>query len=1009
MPIILHSRFGLLLTILLLVWSVGQYAVAQESESIREEQDFSFAMGLYRDSLFQMASEQFAQFETKHEKSRRRDEAAFLKGECLAAIGQHASALDSFTEFLLRYSQSRFAPDARFRKGQSLLQLGRASEAVREFRIILDRHNDRDIAGEAAYWIGESYFKNGDDENAIKYYLLAAEGYPQSPVRDYALYSIGWTYQKKGDLARAAQAYERMAREYPASKLAPEAIVRAGECLYQRKDYVKAESWLMDAASNVTLADHKARRDYVLADSKYQRGQHAEAIASFRQFLRDHPAHPLRRDAQYALGWSYLKTKQYPASIESFRALAADSDDLGQAALFRLGVAFGLDGKNDSARARYDETVRRFPNGEYADNALYEAAALSFEGKQWKNARTLLERLLKDYPKSELRPEAQRMVGECLLAEGDIAGAEKQFAAAASAGEASDEVRSLSLFQSAWSQYKLKNHDQAAALFAQFLQRYPAHERRHLAFFWKGESEYASGKFADARSSYVSAAATKDGEKREDALYGAAWSSLRLSRFDDAIAGFEQLLVEYPKGSRAFDARLRLGDCYFQKKDYRKAAESYLLVIRLFPGHSGLDEAHYQLGQSFEKAGNNAEAYKAFEALVTQIPASPLADDAQYALGWISFKRKEFNDAITEFQKVVKNYPDGDAAPRAWYSMGDAYYNQQMYEPAEKTYRELLKRHPEHPLVADATVGIQYCLIARGKDQEAMAVIDEFVREHPTSPAAADLQMKKADLLFNKKNYPGAATEYRAFLSKFPRSRNAAQASYRLAESYRLQGNLTEAAETYERTATLTGVTPTLAGRSVLDAARIYIDQGASQKALGVLDGVIKKNAVKAVVAEARLLRGILFERAGNRGEAAAEYQALVTDLPTLDVTDDARVRLARIHLAGSRPEEARTLAERVATSRKDALGAEAQCLVAETYAAQSNWAEALKAYLRVRYVFPSHAKWITRSAVGAGIAYERLGDPGKAADQYRSAVKTAGDAAAVKEAQDRLLGMQKP
>lgn len=988
----------------------AQDSAADRPSTVAEEQDFVFAAGLYRDSLYQMAGEQFDAFIQKHPYSTRLPDVQFLGAECRFRLGKLTEAVQGYTEFLRSYPSNRLVPDAHFRKGQAYLQLKRNPEAIAEFRTILDQFGDNILAGESAYWIGEGYLKNGDYENAIKYYSIAYEGYPSSSVRDYALYSLGWTYQKKKEYPRAIQWYEKLLAEYPGGRLAANGHLRLGECAYEVGEYRRALAEADAAgATRAGRVEDVSSAAFLAAEAQYQLGTYSDAASRYERFLQEYPAHPLAREAAYGLGWSYLKMQKSDSAAVYFARLAVGTDGIAQASLYRLGVLFSDRGAKDSALTTLLGVPARFPDGEYAARALYDAASILYGQARWDDARKRYEQLVSIYPSSDVAPDATRMVGECLLQAGDDAAAATWFAKAVSASGSPVSTRSQALFQQAWSAFKLRQYHEASELFGRFTKEFPQLSQAHEARFWRGEALYASGEYREALEAYRSASDTSAGRYRENALYGMGWCLLKLGRFSDAVVGFERVVAEYPKGRFCLDARLRMGDAYLAAKEYKSAAGSYQTVVRMFPDSlSTLDYAYYQLGQSLQKEGDHAGAYKAFEVLTKVLPASPLADDAQYAMGWINFQKKEFSEAIKEFQKLLRLYPESDQAPRALCSLGDAYYNQRMYVPAEKSYREVLRRYPASRYASEAVTGIQYCLVALGRAQDAYSVIDEYVKDNPDASNVEDLTLRKAELLVNRKKLDEAVREYRGFLVRYPKSPLKALATYWLAECYRLQGNLDQAAQTFEQAGTVPDPKPPISAKALLEAGKLYGELKQDERAVSAFDRAEAQASSSDVKAEACFFRGSLYEARGNRAEASAQYESVIRLFPREYAADESRVRLARLLATAEQPLRAVDLAREVASGRTDALGAEAQYVVGLVRAIQKDWATATKEFLRIRYVYPTAEQWIARAYVRMGEAYEQLHDLTKARDAYSRAVRMKKVPDAAQEAAQRLDALER-
>ena len=971
--------------------------------NVAEEQDYAFAYGLYKDGLFQLASEQFQRFIQQYPRSIKVPDASFLKTECLFQLERYDAAEKGFLAFLQQFPSTNLADNAYFRLGDTYLKLKKTQEAISTYKAVLEKFSESRLAGEAAYWIGEAYVKDEDYDNAIKYYMLSYEHYPNNRVRDYAVYSAAWTHQRKGDYARAADGYRLLLKEFPQSGLVASAKVRIGECYYYVKDYARAIEELTAAKPTIESSKQRGEADYLLGESHYHLNEYDQARKQYEAFLANYPDHKLRREVMYALGWTLLKLKELGAAAEMFGKLAGGGDALAHAALYRKGVAEKLAGKREEAMKTFTRVYTDEAKGEYADNALNEVGLLHFEAKKTTEAKVFFERVTTEYPTSDVLADAYQLLGECLYAESNYDPARTAFEKVLAQPQASFELKVASSYRIAWCLYKQSRFKDAAAQFSMFVSTYPNHPRAAEATYWLAESEYRAGDYRGALNHYKTVAQSPQHEQREDGMYGVGWSYYRLNDFVNAIASFEQLVIAYPNGKYTFDVRLRLGDCYFQQKDYRKAAGSYRTVVRLFPRNEGTDYAYYQLAQTYVRSGDHEQASQQFSALIKGFPQSSLADDAQYALGWIQFQKKEYLAAIKEFQLVIANYPENEIVPRAYYSVGDAYYNLQQYAAAEKSYREVVQRFPKSSYVSDAVAGIQYCLTAQGKKREALGVIDSYVTENPGSANAEQLSLKKADLLFSQKQFDAAVQEHRTFLERFPHSAQRGVALYWLGRSLAESGKTLDAAGVFEQAAGTAEVSENILASSLLEAAEIYRSQKKYDQAFVVLTKAERELAKTGSAPIVAYLKGMVFYDNGASEEAKAQFEYVISRYPSTVQADRARVGLARVELRERDYASAQTLAQKVATSRVDEVGAEAQYLSGAVYAENKEWQNAITAFLRVRYVFPGQEEWLAKAYLGLGQAYEELKDPQKAKEAYQNALKLQKEGDVAIEASRRL------
>lgn len=982
-------------------------AVAQNlpalNSNITEEQDYAFAHGLYKDGLFPIAEEQFDKFIKKYPQSVRIQDAQFLRADCLFQQEQFSAAAREFSIFVSQYPTSILSDNARFRLGDTFSKLKRNRDAIESYKSILDHPKNSSVAGEAAYWIGEIYLKEGDLTNALKYYLLSYEGFAGNKLQDYAAYSAAWANQKKGDYAKAAEWYRLVIEKFPQSLLVSSSRVKIGECYYYTKDYPRAIEELTTAKASIDSAALRGEADYLIGESHYNLGQYEKARKQYESFLKEHPQHHLTKEVQYALGWTLFKERQFVPAAEVFGRIASAEDQLGQAAQYRKGVAEKLAGNRESALQTFSKLPSWDPRGEYADNALYDAGTILFEDKKTNEAKDYFGRIVAGFGGSDVIADAYMMLGECYVVNATYDSARSCYEKALSFNELSFETRVNSAYQLAWCAFKMLKYKDASADFSKFIASYPDHPKSAEALYWLSESEYQGGDFRGALKHYQAIAGVASHGRREEALYGIGWSYNKLLDFPKAIESFEKLIIAYPSGKFSFDARLRLGDCYFQQKDYKRAAGAYRTVVRLFPKSEGADYALYQLGQTYSRSGDHDQASDQFSALIKSHPKSSLSDDAQFALGWMKFQRKEYLAAIKEFQVVLANYQESELVPRAFYSIGDSYYNLRQYAVAEKSYREVMRRFPTSPLAADALTGIQYCLVAQGKSKEAVGTIDAYVKENPTSPNAEQLWMKKAELLFSQKQYLDAAQEYRSFADGHPQSNIRPQALYWYARSLQEADSISEAATAYQVAADAPNASENIKGNALLEAGRIFLRQKDYEQSFKVLDRAERDLANTEFASQVAYLKGLVFFENGATDDAKAKYEFVVSKYPSTVEAARARIGLTRIAMRAKEYAAAQSLAQEVATTRTDDVGAEAQYLSGLTYAQSGDWQNAITAFLRARYVFPSHETWLAKAYLGLGQAYEQVNDVIKAKESYQQVLKISKSGEEFEAASQRL------
>jgi len=122
------------------------------------------------------------------------------------------------------------------------------------------------------------------------------------------------------------------------------------------------------------LSDWNFRRKYEAALAKFNAYNYREALADFMYLLQANPDHPLAGNCQYWIGESYFGMGQYEKAVEAF------------------------------------EKVMDFHRSPKHDVALYMAARAYLRLGDKERARTRLQQLISQFPRSRFAPRAQRML-----------------------------------------------------------------------------------------------------------------------------------------------------------------------------------------------------------------------------------------------------------------------------------------------------------------------------------------------------------------------------------------------------------------------------------------------------------------------------------------------------------------------------------------------------------------------------------------------------------------------
>lgn len=289
------------------------------------------------------------------------------RGEILMTFAQrcvekgfHVAAIKACRDVVAHYSDRPLARRAQLEVGHNLAAMDNYEEALGAYQELIRRHPTSRESAEALYARGEIYFLqlNHVDSALVAYRILAADTGEKSRYRD-AVFRIGDCLAVKGDVEGARYEYQKMARGG-----GPEEV--------------------------------REKAAYKLAELSLLEGKFQEAKEEFEQLVRTFPQGFYVNDA---LVQSIILEENLSENEEALMAYVE-------------GMRLGFQRHYQQALLAFQRTLDQFSSSGLGDDVLMQIALLRENIGQHREALADLQKLLAEYPKSRLCPEAQRRIGE---------------------------------------------------------------------------------------------------------------------------------------------------------------------------------------------------------------------------------------------------------------------------------------------------------------------------------------------------------------------------------------------------------------------------------------------------------------------------------------------------------------------------------------------------------------------------------------------------------------------
>ncbi|CAM3534803.1 tol-pal system protein YbgF [Parendozoicomonas haliclonae] len=123
----------------------------------------------------------------------------------------------------------------------------------------------------------------------------------------------------------------------------------------------------------------------------------------------------------------------------------------------------------------------------------------------------------------------------------------------------------------------------------------------------------------------VPAQAQTGAQVNGDTLYQDSFQLIRERRFDEALAGLQKYLTEYPEGTFVDNAQYWLGEVHLAQGKLKEAEADFSTLISKYPFSDKLADATYKLGQVYDRLGDRAKAKEYLQRAVKDFPNSSAA------------------------------------------------------------------------------------------------------------------------------------------------------------------------------------------------------------------------------------------------------------------------------------------------------------------------------------------------------------------------------------------------
>lgn len=964
--------FLLSLTLTTVVWGQssekysGEYANFYRAEELFEKEQYS------------AARETFAEFLSNFNN---RQDPQYIKARYYLGISAlelyNSDAVKILMEFNNEYPESIYKNDIYFKIGEHFYQRKKYKDA-REW---LDKTDPSEIdtAYVAAYHfkLGYSNFQLGDYTAARNEFYDIKDG--NSSFSAPALYYYSHIAYKNETYQEALDGF-LVLREDPVFK--DEVPFYITQIYYLLGDYEKVTEYAPEYSSEGKgIAGNTAEMNLLIGDAYYKVDKFDEAVA----YLEDYNNRSqTTRQQDYALAFSYFKSKQYDDAIRMFDRVSRTEDKLGQVSFYHIAQAYMYNEELNYARTAFKSASDLDFDPEVQEDALYNYAVLSYrlDYNPYNEAILAFELFLNEYPNSDRKEDVYSYLVNVYSSTKNYAEALKSLDRIPSLNIKLKTAYQVVSYNMGIEKYERGDY-QGAIKALQGVLKYDIDPMiTSKAKFWEADAHFMLTEFNVAIKEFrefLTIPGMNDLELKESAYYNIAYAYYNQKDWVQAIQAFRTFtqLNNIQDPSKLADAYARIGDCYYTKAepDFQKAALNYEKALTYDAAKK--DGLLYSLSKVYRLTPGKRDAQiSTLKKIIKNYPNSSFVIPAIFDMGMGYKNNGAYSEAVAQFEQIVNNYPSNILVKDALIEIADIKFKQKHYQESESYFRRVLNEYTLDDVTCKrATQGIVDVYRVTRRQDEIVGIGNEYPCADISEDDEEVFFYETASELYMNENYDEAIPEINKYLKRYPNGRFAVQLLSYLADIYYQDGEEDKAVTYYENI--INRPNSAYTEEALVRASKLLYNSEQYSRALPHYEKLENLASKPQIVFNTRvgLMRtNYLIE---NYEKAAIAANKVLKD----DLLDDETIRVEGNYIAGMSYYKTKEYQKSLdflrwtADNTGKVRGTEALYTLTSSYFHLENYTQAEKLHNELLKRKPAYDYWIAKSLILQGRVFMVTGD----------------------------------
>ena len=836
--------------------------------------------------------------------------------------------------YLQLYPYTTFADEVNFMQGVLLVEKGRYKQGLKYLEMIDMHALTRPHQLDYSFYRGYAYLMQQEYQRASIYFNVLSKS--TNRYTDRGLYYYAYCMYKLQKYDKALPALKQLENNPSYNKTVPYYILQIE---YARLNYEEVETRANALLQEQPESPNNGELHRILGEMYYQKKDYTQAVEQLGMYAQSatEQKEELLRNDMYMLGAANYQLGRYDEAVKYLKQVKQENDSLSEATCMTMGNAYVQLKQPEQAKLSYQAAANFGITPAIKEEAAYNYTLCTYESSSalGESVRAFND-FLHQFPDSKYEGRIYRLLSDALMQS-------KNYAAAIATLDSIPNPSPKMLQTKQYLRYQLgadhflQGKMQASADWMTEVINHKAESDQYTteAYYIRAEAEYRLRKYEDCEKDlgiYFARPNVRKSDNYTMARYLQGYAYFSQGKYDKARDAFstyiDAALVTDPTYA---DALNRIGDCYFNARQFPQAITYYAQVSKLQA--SGADYALFQRGYALGLQHKYGDKVSVLRELVMRYPKSDYADDGMYEIARAQLQQNDERGAIGSYEKMLASYPHSTLARRASLERAMIYRNLGMNTEAIAAYRTTIEKYPATEEAYTALDALQALYVEAGNVDEYLKYTKHLAKINMNVTTAEDsLLYAAAEMQYMQAAYQKATVSLSNYLTQYcAGGRYCTTARYYLADSYYRLGKSSEALAQYVILAEM-NANP-YQEEAATRVAEICYDKGDYACAL---DGFYRMHALASNRENTTIARlGILrCSQALGRHQAAIDIaEQILSDTPVNEETKaEALYGRAKAYVAQKQWSKAQPDLKALSAEVRTAQGAEAKYLLAQSY-----------------------------------------------------------------------------